>query len=192
MSSDVALPSARRWLTGKRADTVMKLTTAALDLLREVGYHQVSLQSVAAKAGVARATAYMYFSSREHLVTEIFWRRMSSAQPPDLSSPDVTDRMVAMLRFLAMMVADEPALARALTMAMTSDDADVEVLRTAIGERVSQLIADAAGGDLDTETIQILELVHNGTMLRAGIGAMSYHEAADLAEVAARRLIGDR
>ena len=51
---------ARRRLTGKRADTVKRLTQAALDLLREVGYHELTLQAVATRAGVVRATLYIY------------------------------------------------------------------------------------------------------------------------------------
>ena len=33
------------------------------------------LSGVAKRAGVAPATAYTYFASKEHLVAEVFWRR---------------------------------------------------------------------------------------------------------------------
>jgi hypothetical protein len=51
---------------------------------------------------------------------------------------------------------------------MYSADPDVERLRIAIGRRIH-----------DAETIQILEPLHAGAILRAGLGGMTYQEVAD-------------
>ena len=42
---------------------------------------------VAAEAGVGAATAYTYFSSKEHLVAEVFWRRLAASPVPATDSP---------------------------------------------------------------------------------------------------------
>ena len=41
-----------------------------------VGYAGLTVRSVARRAGVAPATAYNYFSSKDHLLAEVLWRRM--------------------------------------------------------------------------------------------------------------------
>src|SRR5690349_24287099 len=68
--------STRRHLSDKQAQTVQGLVVAAVEELREHGYDGLTVRNVARRAGVAPATAYNYFTSRDHLVTEVFWRRL--------------------------------------------------------------------------------------------------------------------
>jgi AcrR family transcriptional regulator len=183
--------SARRRFTGKRAETVVKLTQSALAVLAEAGYHDLTLQSVAAHAGVARATVYMYFSSKEHLVAEVFWRRLvESARPWPEDCVDPIERVVALLHFLGLLVAEEPAFAHAVSIAMHSSDADVELLRREVGQHIHQLITEALGDRADPDTVMIIQLLHTGSMVFAGSGAASYEQVARQAESAARRILG--
>ena len=129
MPEKAAVESTRRHLSGKRADTVQRLSRATVEVLREVGYHDLTLQAVAARAGTARATAYTYFSSKDHLIAEVYWRRLATEQPPESHSTDVKTRLIAVLRRLAFLVADEPALADALRVVINSSDPDVELIR---------------------------------------------------------------
>ena len=105
----VSLEATRRRLTEKQADTVDRLTKAALEVLSREGFAGLTVRMVAAAAGVGTATAYTYFSSKEHLVAEVFWRRLA-ATPPTHDESDRIARTVAVLRQIAMLVADEPAL----------------------------------------------------------------------------------
>jgi AcrR family transcriptional regulator len=68
----------RRRLSTKRSLTVDRLTDAAVDELHATGYSALTVRAVAARCGVAPATAYNYFSSKEHLIAEVFWRRISA------------------------------------------------------------------------------------------------------------------
>lgn len=68
----------RRRLSTKRSLTVDRLTDAAVDELHATGYSGLTVRAVAARCGVAPATAYNYFSSKEHLIAEVFWRRISA------------------------------------------------------------------------------------------------------------------
>ena len=75
MAATAALLAPRRHLSDRQARTVAGLLDATVDELREVGYDGLTVRNVARRAGVAPATAYNYFASREHLVTEVFWPR---------------------------------------------------------------------------------------------------------------------
>jgi TetR/AcrR family transcriptional regulator, cholesterol catabolism regulator len=189
MPENAAVESTRRRLSGKRADTVRKLSRATIEVLREVGYHELTLQAVAARAGVARATAYTYFSSKDHLIAEVYWRRLSAEQPPESTSTDVKARMIAVLRRLAFLITDEPALSEALRVVIHSADPDVELLRVEIAKRTHKLISAAAAGDADPETVALLELLYTGALVHAGTGFASPADVAELLEVAVRRIL---
>src|SRR5665213_1302380 len=90
--SDPALESTRRRLTAKQADTVERLGRAALELPNREGFTGLTVRRVAAEAGVGAATVYTYFSSKEHLVAEVFWRRLASAPPAGHDADDPATR----------------------------------------------------------------------------------------------------
>ena len=188
--STVIVGSARRRLSGKRAETVQRLTAATIVVLRTIGYDELTLPAVAAEAGVARATAYTYFSSKDHLIAEAYWRRLLTEPPTESRSKVPHRRVSAVLRHLALIVAGEPALARAITLAMNSPDPDVDQLRFEIGAFIQHLIAEAVGADDDDETVLLLTLIYTGAMVRAGLGGVSYDAVADQLEKAAKRLMG--
>lgn len=48
-----------------------RIRTAARALASEGGYAAVTMQDVADRAGVGRATVYRYFSSKDHLIAEV-------------------------------------------------------------------------------------------------------------------------
>ena len=81
MSSPVSQESTRRRLTAQQAETVARLTDAAVDVLNADGFDGLTVRVVAKRAGVAPATAYTYFSSKSHLVAEVFWRRLAEGVP---------------------------------------------------------------------------------------------------------------
>src|SRR3954471_255991 len=106
--SDPVLESTRRRLTAKQADTVDRLGRAAVDILGREGFAGLTVRRVAAEAGVGAATAYTYFSSKEHLVAEVFWRRLSPSPPAEYDSDEPAARVCEVLRHIALLVADEP------------------------------------------------------------------------------------
>ena len=104
----------RRRLSPRQAATVARLSEALLAELAAVGYDGLTVRSVARRAGVAPATAYTYFTSKAHLVAEVFWRRLRALPDPqvDAAAP-AHARVAAAFRALADHVAAEPALAAA-------------------------------------------------------------------------------
>jgi AcrR family transcriptional regulator len=194
MSSPVSYESTRRRLTNAQAETVNRLTTAAVEVLREVGYDALTVRSVAKRAGVAPATAYTYFSSKGHVVAELFWRRLAEGTAePDPAMPRV-ERVVAQLRAVALAVEDDDHLARAVTASLLGSDPDVEHLRVRIGVLIRQRLARALGGDdpVDEALLEALEMLYSGALVRAGMGYETYSAIADRLEAAARLLLENR
>ncbi|WP_067520716.1 TetR/AcrR family transcriptional regulator [Nocardia uniformis] len=182
------MEATRRRLTGKQAETVDRLTTAAVQVLTREGFAGTTIRLIAAEAGVGTATAYTYFSSKEHLISEVYWRRLTALPPAELPDADGATRALAVLRQAAMLVADEPALAAAVGQALLGNDPDVAHLRLRIGGELRTRLTHALGTD-DTEDLECLELLFYGAMLQAGMGHLSYAEVADRMEKCARRLL---
>ncbi|MEU7852532.1 helix-turn-helix domain-containing protein [Nonomuraea sp. NPDC049141] len=183
MSSDVVTESTRRRLNRRQADTVRRLTDAAVEEVRESGFEGLTVRNVARRAGVAPATAYTYFSSKNHLVTEVFWRRLSALPP--IETTGEAGQVITALREIALLVADEPRLAAACTTAMLGTDPDVQELRLRIGLSIRRRLRTALGPAADRKVLNALEIAYAGALVQAGMGYISYTETADrLAEVA--------
>ena len=188
--SDPALESTRRRLTAKQADTVDRLGRAAVDLLHRDGFASLTVRRVAAEAGVGAATAYTYFSSKEHLVAEVFWRRLAGSPPACHDSEDRAGRVIEVLKHISLLVADEPEFAGAVTSALLGREPDVEVLRQRIGGDIRERLAAALGPDTDEDVIDSLEMLYSGALVRAGMGYASYAQIAERLEKSARLILG--
>jgi len=194
MSGILATEAPRRQLTARQADTVRRLTEAGVEEVRQSGYENLSIRDVARRAGVAPATAYTYFGSKDHLLTEIFWRRLNALPAAGASrgqgdsagpgtSASRSTEVTAVLRELALLVSEEPELAAGCTAAMFGSEPDVRQLRLYIGRQIHQRIEAAAGPG--SPEARLLELAYYGAMVEAGLGYTTYEQMADrLAEAA--------
>jgi AcrR family transcriptional regulator len=187
------LPTAapRRHLSDRQAKTVHKLTEAAVTELIEVGYPALTVRNVAKRAGVAPATAYTYFASKEHLVAEVFWRRFDGQEPVAVDrrrSP--ANRATDVLLGFALVVADETELAAACTVALLADDPEVRELRVRIGLEMHRRLTEAVGNDAPAAAIQTLELATTGALLQVGTGHLAYDAIPDLLADAAALVLG--
>ena len=203
MSSNVVpLPTSatRRHLSDRQARTVSRLIDAALEELTEVGYPTLTVRSVARRAGVAPATAYTYFGSKEHLVGEVFYRRLMTL--PDVAVDrrlSSANRVAAALREVALLVADEPELSAACTIALLGDDPEVRSLRDRIGGTIHRRLLAALGDpardgkrDGNRAALDAIELAFSGAMLQTGTGHLSYDELGDRLAAAAELILGGR
>jgi AcrR family transcriptional regulator len=183
MSGNLATEPTRRKLTPRQADTVRRLTEAAVEEIRHVGYESFSVRDVARRAEVGAATAYTYFASKDHLLAEVFWRRLQALPDVDAGEQAAKDRVVAVLSQLSLLVSGEPELAEGCTAALFGTDPDVRQLRVNIGMEIHRRI-EAAVGPGDPVTA-LLELAYFGAMVQAGLGYTTYGRMADrLAEAA--------
>src|SRR3979411_2162046 len=115
-------------------------------MLRESSYADLTVRAVAARAKVAPATAYTYFSSKNHLIAEVYLDLVG--QVPFFT--DLNDsRSISVekaLRALTLMIADEPEVAAACTTALLSNgDAAVRTVRDRIGSELHRRITRPVG-----------------------------------------------
>lgn len=195
-SSTAAVPSTeatRRVLSERQARTVQGLAEAALEELRADGYEQLTVRNVARRAGVAPATAYTYFASKEHLVTEVFWRLLSALPEPRVDGRRCTeDRVADALDDLMTLAQREPALMSACTIAMVADDPDVRHLRDRIGAAIHYRFVVALGDDADPTVVEALDLALAGALIRAGTGHLAYADVSSRISDVARLLLEKR
>ena len=165
----------------RQEETFRKVLAAGIETLREKSYADLTVRAVAARAKVAPATAYTYFSSKNHLIAEVYLdlvRRVPYFT--DVNDP-MQVRVDKALRHLALVVADEPEVAAACTTALLSGGADpaVRSARDRIGTEIHRRITSAIGPYADARTVSALEMTFFGALVNAASGAYTYHQIAD-------------
>ncbi|HXW32731.1 MAG TPA: TetR family transcriptional regulator [Acidimicrobiales bacterium] len=187
----VTAEDSRRRLTPRQVAVVERLVEAAAAEARQSGYESTTVRAAARRAGVAPATAYTYFASKDHLLAEVLWRRME-ALPPAEPSPGATplERVSAELRALGLFMADDPLLAAACTTALLGPGPEFRAVRLRFGAEVHARLSRALGEAHDAAVLQGLDLAYSGAMLWAGMGHLAFAEVPAVLSELAARLIG--
>jgi AcrR family transcriptional regulator len=164
----------------RQEETFRRVLTAGVQVLRETSYGDLTVRAVAARAKVAPATAYTYFSSKNHLIAEVYLDLVR--QVPyftDVNEP-MPARVDKALRHLALVVADEPEVAAACTTALLGGgDPAVQGVRMRIGAEIHRRITSAIGPDAEPRIVSVLEMTFFGALVNAASGAYTYHQIAD-------------
>lgn len=176
----------------RQEETFRKVLTAGMEMLRESSYSDLTVRAVAARAKVAPATAYTYFSSKNHLIAEVYLDLIR--QVPyftDVNEP-MPSRVEKALRSMALTVADEPEVAAACTTALlASNDPTVRKVRDHIGAEIHRRIRLAVGPDTDPRVVAALEMTFFGALVNAGSGAFTYHQIADRLSYVVGLILGE-
>lgn len=188
-----------RPLSATQSATRHRLLDAARALATEGGYEAVSMRSVAARAGVSAPTAYLYFSSKDHVLVDVLVELAGqttttlSARPP--AGRSAVERAVAILRRAVQNVEKEPNLYVALTRAYIAGSLSVAHARGALESSTRRWIDVALGdgefGDRHA-IVRILEDVLFANMVGLVTGGRAPGEIADELELAARTLLRER
>lgn len=163
----------------RQEETVRKVLDAAVEMLRECSYSDLTMRAVAARAGVAPATAYTYFSSKNALIAEVYLRLVRDVPVFTDVNHSTQERVTAQLRELALLVADEPELAAAATTALMGDEPEIRQVRDKIGLEVRRRIASALGPGAWPEVLTTLEMIFYGALVQAGTKSLTYYQMAD-------------
>jgi AcrR family transcriptional regulator len=187
-----AAEATRRRLTPKQAAVVDRIVDAAAEEARHGGYDATTVRGAARRAGVAPATAYTYFASKDHLLAEVLWRRMA-ALPEVVHVPGnrARDRVAAELKALSLFVSDDSHLAAACTSALLGSGPEVRSLRVRFGAEVHRRLERALGDECDAAVLGALDLAYSGAMLWAGLGHISFADVPAALSDAARVLLPD-
>ena len=192
--ADLDVEATRRRLTPRQAEVVANLVRAAEGETEEVGYAGLTVRNVARRAGVAPATAYTYFSSKDHLLAEVLWRRME-ALPPVAADParSLPERVEQTIHDMIPFAGRGTALIDACTIALISPSPDVAHLRDRIGALTHRRLMAAVGADVDPRVARVLETSYSGALLAAGTGHRSFHDIpAFVADAAVLLVAGAR
>jgi len=114
--------------------------TAAVDLLAEVGYARLTMDQIAARAGVGKASVYLRWPNKVALVAEAI--QQHAAVVPDV--PDTGSLREDMLTFLRALLRRKSSAQRALA-AVTSEIASNPELRKAWRQSVTGTLSACVG-----------------------------------------------
>lgn len=180
----------RRHLSERQAEAVDHLVDAAAAEVAACGYDALSMRGIARRAGVAPATAYTYFSSKDHVLGELLLRRVLAVPetPTDRAAP-LADRLGRVVEALGAITTGDPEVVAACTQALLSSHPDVKRRRDRIGAEVARRIAAAADRPIDDRVVQVLVTTYFGALLMAGMGHVPYPEVPALVADAARLMV---
>jgi AcrR family transcriptional regulator len=173
-ASDVAAEQpARRHLSERQAEVMERLLAAAAEEAGERAYGDISVRTIAKRAGVAPATAYTYFSGKDHLLAEVLWRRMQSSPGlVDLTLP-LPDRVAETVRSMGFGSMGSPAVS-VCTTALLGDGPDVKRVRARLGVEIGHRLAAALGVGTDPAVRNVLQVTYTGALLSAGMGHLAF------------------
>lgn len=177
----------------RQEETFRKVLAAGVEMLRESSYADLTVRAVAARAKVAPATAYTYFSSKNHLIAEVYLDLVRQVPYFTDVNDTMTTRVDKAVRALTLVVADEPEVAAACTTALLGGGSDpaVRTVRDRIGAEIHKRIRSAVGPDADSRTVSALEMTFFGALVNAGSGAFTYHQIADRLTYSVGLILGE-
>ncbi|NBE79656.1 TetR/AcrR family transcriptional regulator [Micromonospora rubida] len=112
-----AVPAARTAPAPARAERFPELLATVIHLLREVGYDRLTIDTVAARARVSKATIYRHWPGKPELVAAaLHERHVDRRIPADTGS--LRGDLLEMLRVTAAICTADSDLIQALTLAM--------------------------------------------------------------------------
>jgi AcrR family transcriptional regulator len=179
----------RRHLSERQAEVMERLVAAAADEAEERPYGEITVRTIAKRAGLAPATAYTYFSGKDHLLAEVLWRRMqSSPHLVDINLP-LGDRVAATVRTMGFGTMETPLVA-VCTTALLSDGPDVKRVRTRIGVEIARRLSAALGSEVDPSVSNVLTVTYTGAILSAGMGHLPFDGVPTLMSEAVALMTG--
>jgi TetR/AcrR family transcriptional regulator, cholesterol catabolism regulator len=184
-----AAQPARRHLSERQAEVMERLVAAAADEAAVSPYADISVRSIAKRAGVAPATAYTYFSGKDHLLAEVMWRLVQSS--PHLVDVNVAlpERVADTARTMGFGAAGPAALATC-TNGLLGEGPDVKRVRARIGAEIGRRLAAALGDDAEPAVLEVLQVTYTGALLSAGMGHLPFDAVPGLLAQATRLMTG--
>jgi AcrR family transcriptional regulator len=181
----------RRHLSERQAGVMEGLIAAAAEEAEERRYADISVRTIARRAGVAPATAYTYFSGKDHLLAEVLWRRLhSSPGLVDLTLP-LPGRVADTVGTMGFGSMGSAALA-ACTTALLGDGPDVKRVRSRLGAEIGRRLAAALGAGGDPAVRNVLQVTYTGALLSAGMGHLAFDAVPGLMAEATALMTGLR
>jgi len=184
-----------RRLTVAQAKRRARARDAARALAAEGGYAAVTMHDVARRSGIARATVYRYFASKDHLLAEVAleWGRELvadlAAAPP--RGATLAARVASVFTRVIEAAAREPELTDAVVAAAISADPEAIRAQTRLAELVRGYLQAAIGDravDRRNDREMVMSHLFFSSLLNLTRGRLDAGEAAALFRTAAALL----
>ncbi len=184
-------------LTAKALIRRQRIVEAAIDLGTEGGYEAVHMRIVAERAGVALATVYRYFESKDHLLSAAVSEWTSQLQMRLARSPaqgdTAVERLVDVLRRASRALERRPLFTAALIRALASPDPGVALAATRVRDQIHEMTApfltDRSPEEVDG-IVAVLGHVWNSSLMNWANGRAPISSIGSELENAARLLLG--
>lgn len=186
-------------LSPKALQRRQRIVESAIELGTEGGYESVHMRLVAERAGVALATVYRYFESKDHLLSAAVseWTAQLQSQlarrPARGDTP--VERLVDVLRRASRGLERRPQFASALIRALQSPDHGAAVASTDVRLQIRDMTLPILAGlpQNDAEGIvAVINHVWNSTIIGWANGHTPISAIGDELENAARLLLAGR
>ncbi len=185
-------------MTSRQLIRRAKLIEAVIDLIGDVGPEAVQMRDVAQRSGVALATAYRYFRSKEQLLGAALedWQERLTRRTLSASRSSQRDPLSGVLEYLRRAqraFGRNPEMTALMLQVMTSTDPDIGSTLDRMNQTNTEMFELLLQG-FPAEDIPNLNFALNATLTSAitGVltGRMSLDESQARVEWAARALLG--
>lgn len=185
-------------MTSRQLIRRAKIIEAVTDLIGDVGPEAVQMRDVAKRSGVALATAYRYFRSKEQLLGAALedWQERLTRRTLSASRSAEVDPLAGVLEYLRRAqraFGRNPKMTALMLQMMTSTDPDVGSTLDRMNQRNTEMF-DLLLQGFPAEDIPNLSFALNATLTSAIngvlIGRLSLDESQGRVEWVARALLG--
>ncbi len=178
----------RRRLSVGQQERRARVLEVATRLAEAGGYEAVAMKDVAEQSEVALATLYRWFSSKDHLLTEVLLEWIGELGATLHDSPaeggSAADRVATVMAVIADTVAGRPQLAAAVTQALLSFDAGVWDSEHDFHSAMAAWIDSAIGAETVANRAVVIEVLEHLCFS----SLISIARGRDTAEAMGRRL----
>ena len=181
----------RRHLSERQAEVMERLIAAAAEEAEERPYAEISVRTIAKRAGVAPATAYTYFSGKDHLLAEVLLQRTQVSPGLVDLAQSLPDRVAETARTMGFGAMGASAVA-VCTTALLGDGLDVKHVRSRLGAEITRRLAAALGAGVDPAVLNVLQVTYTGALLSAGMGHLAFDAVPPLMGEATALMTGTR
>jgi AcrR family transcriptional regulator len=173
-----------------------RIIETAIEFASAGGYDAVHMREVAEQAGVALATVYRYFESKDHLLSAAVSESTAQLQARLARSPargdTAVEQLVDVLRRASRALERRPLLTAAMVRALGSSDPGVAVasarVRGQIKDIASPILAGLEPADIEG-IVAVLSHVWNSSLMIWAHGQAPIASIGDELELAARLLL---
>ena len=174
-----------------------RIVEVAIELGTEGGYDAVHMRVVAERAGVALATVYRYFESKDHLLSATVSEWAAEFQSRLVRHPaqgeTAAEQLIDVLRRAARAVEGRPLFTAALLRALSSSTPGVATATARVRAQVVEVTAPCLVGMSPAEIdgiVSVLWHVWRSTLIAWASGRSSISSIGTEVESAARLLLG--